>query len=139
MALIVPIGGHFADTLRKKGILSTTTVRKLFNCGGTAPALIFYPFARLAGLHMQSNMMQASVWRRSSCCCLLSARLRFCPSSFSLSLLASAALPFLVRSTCASHYLLISSVSVTRMHHLWMHMRRLVDSETHLSVVFNST
>ena len=34
MTLIVPVGGHLADTLRKRGILSTTSVRKLFNCGG---------------------------------------------------------------------------------------------------------
>jgi len=39
MAIIVPIGGFMADFLRRRGILSTTVVRKLFNCGGT----ITYP------------------------------------------------------------------------------------------------
>ncbi|XP_052129836.1 vesicular glutamate transporter 1 isoform X1 [Frankliniella occidentalis] len=34
MTIIVPSGGHLADTLRKRGIMSTTMVRKLFNCGG---------------------------------------------------------------------------------------------------------
>ena len=34
MTIIVPIGGHLADMLRRKEILSTTTVRKVFNCGG---------------------------------------------------------------------------------------------------------
>ena len=34
MALIVPFGGQLADFLRRKKLLSTTIVRKLFNCGG---------------------------------------------------------------------------------------------------------
>jgi MFS transporter, ACS family, solute carrier family 17 (sodium-dependent inorganic phosphate cotransporter), member 6/7/8 len=34
MTIIVPFGGMLADYIRKQGILSTTTVRKLFNCGG---------------------------------------------------------------------------------------------------------
>ena len=34
MAFIVPIGGFLADYLRRRGILSTTIVRKMFNCGG---------------------------------------------------------------------------------------------------------
>lgn len=34
MAIIVPIGGQIADFLRTRGILSTTVVRKVFNCGG---------------------------------------------------------------------------------------------------------
>lgn len=33
MAIIVPIGGQVADNLRKR-TLTTTTVRKIFNCGG---------------------------------------------------------------------------------------------------------
>lgn len=33
MAIIVPIGGQIADNLRKR-LLTTTTVRKIFNCGG---------------------------------------------------------------------------------------------------------
>uniref|UniRef100_A0A8C1QHV1 Solute carrier family 17 member 6a n=1 Tax=Cyprinus carpio TaxID=7962 RepID=A0A8C1QHV1_CYPCA len=34
MTIIVPIGGQLADFLRSKNILSTTTVRKIMNCGG---------------------------------------------------------------------------------------------------------
>ncbi|XP_064634745.1 vesicular glutamate transporter 1-like isoform X2 [Lineus longissimus] len=34
MATIVPIGGQFADFLRYRRILTTTNVRKIFNCGG---------------------------------------------------------------------------------------------------------
>ncbi|XP_040271635.1 vesicular glutamate transporter 3 [Bufo bufo] len=34
MTIIVPIGGQLADMLRSKQILSTTTVRKIMNCGG---------------------------------------------------------------------------------------------------------
>lgn len=34
MTAIVPFGGLLADHLRKNGIMSTTNVRKLFNCGG---------------------------------------------------------------------------------------------------------
>jgi ACS family sodium-dependent inorganic phosphate cotransporter-like MFS transporter 6/7/8 len=34
MATIVPIGGQLADFLRYRRILSTTNVRKIFNCGG---------------------------------------------------------------------------------------------------------
>lgn len=34
MTFVVPIGGHLADYLRTSGRLSTTNVRKAFNCGG---------------------------------------------------------------------------------------------------------
>ncbi|XP_015911653.1 vesicular glutamate transporter 1 isoform X2 [Parasteatoda tepidariorum] len=34
MTMIVPVGGHLADTLRRREILTTTAVRKIFNCGG---------------------------------------------------------------------------------------------------------
>uniref|UniRef100_A0A672UNR1 Solute carrier family 17 member 8 n=1 Tax=Strigops habroptila TaxID=2489341 RepID=A0A672UNR1_STRHB len=34
MTIIVPIGGQLADFLRSKKILTTTTVRKVMNCGG---------------------------------------------------------------------------------------------------------
>ncbi|XP_067275831.1 vesicular glutamate transporter 3 isoform X1 [Pseudorasbora parva] len=34
MTIIVPIGGQLADYLRSHKILSTTTVRKIMNCGG---------------------------------------------------------------------------------------------------------
>ena len=34
MTIIVPLGGQLADFLRKHGYLTTTAVRKIFNCGG---------------------------------------------------------------------------------------------------------
>ncbi|XP_035215847.1 vesicular glutamate transporter 1-like isoform X2 [Stegodyphus dumicola] len=34
MTIVVPIGGYLADMLRRREILTTTGVRKLFNCGG---------------------------------------------------------------------------------------------------------
>jgi len=36
MTLVVPVGGHLADILRRRNILSTTAVRKIFNCGGNS-------------------------------------------------------------------------------------------------------
>jgi len=40
MTLVVPIGGHLADILRRRNILSTTAVRKIFNCGGNDAVLL---------------------------------------------------------------------------------------------------
>ena len=34
MTIMVPLGGQLADFMRTKGVLSTTNVRKLMNCGG---------------------------------------------------------------------------------------------------------
>lgn len=42
MTLVVPAGGIMADRLRKKGILTTTQVRKLFNCGGFGLEATFF-------------------------------------------------------------------------------------------------
>lgn len=42
MTIIVPLGGLLADHLRKNGILSTTMVRKIFNCGGFGLEGIFF-------------------------------------------------------------------------------------------------
>lgn len=39
MTIIVPIGGQLADYLRSRNILSTTTVRKIMNCGGEKPVI----------------------------------------------------------------------------------------------------
>lgn len=41
MTIVVPFGGQLADHLRKNNILSTTTVRKLFNCGGFGLEAVF--------------------------------------------------------------------------------------------------
>jgi MFS transporter, ACS family, solute carrier family 17 (sodium-dependent inorganic phosphate cotransporter), member 6/7/8 len=40
MSIIVPIGGHIADHLRRK-YLSTTVVRKIMNCGGFGLEAVF--------------------------------------------------------------------------------------------------
>ncbi|KAF4520610.1 hypothetical protein B566_EDAN006021 [Ephemera danica] len=42
MTVIVPCGGLLADHLRKTGTLSTTMVRKLFNCGGFGLEACFF-------------------------------------------------------------------------------------------------
>lgn len=42
MTVIVPLGGLMADFLRTNGIMSTTTVRKLFNCGGFGMEGLFF-------------------------------------------------------------------------------------------------
>nr|AWJ68268.1 putative vesicular glutamate transporter [Hirudo verbana] len=41
MTIVVPIGGHMADTLRRRKLLSTTSVRKIFNCGGFGMEALF--------------------------------------------------------------------------------------------------
>ena len=41
MTIVVPIGGQLADHFRRNGILSTTMVRKVFNCGGFGMEAIF--------------------------------------------------------------------------------------------------
>nr|CAG4637745.1 EOG090X04X8 [Chydorus sphaericus] len=41
MTIVVPIGGQLADHLRRNGILTTTSVRKIFNCGGFGMEAIF--------------------------------------------------------------------------------------------------
>lgn len=41
MTFIVPVGGQLADYLRRSGALTTTQVRKLFNCGGFGIEAIF--------------------------------------------------------------------------------------------------
>ena len=41
MTFIVPIGGQLADQLRQSGTLTTTQVRKLFNCAGFGIEAIF--------------------------------------------------------------------------------------------------
>lgn len=41
MTIIVPLGGQLADYLRTHNIMSTTTVRKIMNCGGEALTMRF--------------------------------------------------------------------------------------------------
>ena len=42
MTIIVPLGGLLADHLRKRGTMTTTNVRKLFNCGGFGMEALFF-------------------------------------------------------------------------------------------------
>ncbi|XP_059613523.1 vesicular glutamate transporter 1 [Phlebotomus argentipes] len=42
MTIIVPFGGILADRLRKSGAMTTTNVRKLFNCGGFGLEGVFF-------------------------------------------------------------------------------------------------
>lgn len=58
MTIIVPFGGMLADFLRKSGILSTTTVRKLFNCGGFGLEGLFF----LVVAHAQTRVSFFSVY-----------------------------------------------------------------------------
>ncbi|UYV73767.1 SLC17A6 [Cordylochernes scorpioides] len=41
MTIVVPVGGHMADYLRRREILTTTSVRKIFNCGGFGMEALF--------------------------------------------------------------------------------------------------
>ena len=41
LAVAMPFGGQLADFLRRKEILSTTNVRKVFNCGGFGGEALF--------------------------------------------------------------------------------------------------
>jgi len=41
MTFIVPVGGQLADHLRRSGQMTTTQVRKLFNCGGFGIEALF--------------------------------------------------------------------------------------------------
>ncbi|CAK9810748.1 Vesicular glutamate transporter 1 [Anthophora quadrimaculata] len=51
MTIIVPCGGLLADHIRKRGILSTTNVRKLFNCGGFGMEALFFLVVANATIH----------------------------------------------------------------------------------------
>ncbi|XP_022237814.1 vesicular glutamate transporter 1-like [Limulus polyphemus] len=41
MTIVVPIGGQLADHLRRREYLTTTSVRKIFNCGGFGLEAVF--------------------------------------------------------------------------------------------------
>jgi ACS family sodium-dependent inorganic phosphate cotransporter len=41
MSIVIPISGYVADRLQEKGILTTTQVRKLFNCGAFLAQTVF--------------------------------------------------------------------------------------------------
>lgn len=48
MTIIVPFGGMLADHLRKTGTMTTTNVRKLFNCGGFGMEGFFFLIVALS-------------------------------------------------------------------------------------------
>ncbi|CAL1267336.1 unnamed protein product [Larinioides sclopetarius] len=52
MTIVVPIGGYLADYLRRREILTTTGVRKLFNCGGFGMEAVFLLVVAFARNHM---------------------------------------------------------------------------------------
>ncbi|XP_076767247.1 vesicular glutamate transporter [Xylocopa sonorina] len=51
MTMIVPCGGLLADHIRKRGIMTTTNVRKLFNCGGFGMEAVFFLVVANATMH----------------------------------------------------------------------------------------
>ncbi|XP_063983162.1 vesicular glutamate transporter 1 [Diachasmimorpha longicaudata] len=51
MTCIVPLGGMLADYLRRTGKLTTTQVRKLFNCGGFGTEAFFFLIVAYATVH----------------------------------------------------------------------------------------
>nr|CAD7396346.1 unnamed protein product [Timema poppensis] len=55
MTVIVPLGGLLADYVRKNGILSTTNVRKVFNCGGFGMEGIFFLVVAYAQTAVTAN------------------------------------------------------------------------------------
>ncbi|KAL1139802.1 hypothetical protein AAG570_006779 [Ranatra chinensis] len=55
MTVIVPCGGMLADSLRKSGTLTTTNVRKLFNCGGFGMEALFFVFVAYSKTALQAN------------------------------------------------------------------------------------
>lgn len=49
MAIVLQLSGHLADHLREKNILSTTHVRKIFNCGAFLCQTIFMTLTAFVG------------------------------------------------------------------------------------------
>ncbi|KAG4072849.1 hypothetical protein HA402_002592 [Bradysia odoriphaga] len=64
MTIITPFGGMMADYLRKSGAMTTTGVRKLFNCGGFGLACNIF---RSSGLFEYSG---ESIDSSNDCCCV---------------------------------------------------------------------
>jgi ACS family sodium-dependent inorganic phosphate cotransporter-like MFS transporter 6/7/8 len=60
MTIIVPLGGMLADHLRKNGIMTTTNVRKLFNCGGFGLEGLFFLFVAHADSGVSTHSLLSS-------------------------------------------------------------------------------
>uniref|UniRef100_A0A8C2SQQ6 Vesicular glutamate transporter 1 n=1 Tax=Coturnix japonica TaxID=93934 RepID=A0A8C2SQQ6_COTJA len=58
MTIVVPIGGQIADHLRSRGIMSTTNVRKMMNCGGFYGVLRVHHLAHVGGGHDKVQLRQ---------------------------------------------------------------------------------
>lgn len=56
MTVIVPLGGHLADHLRKTATLTTTNVRKLFNCGGFGMEALFFIVVAYSSHPVMANL-----------------------------------------------------------------------------------
>lgn len=54
MTIVVPFGGILADHLRRNNIMTTTQVRKVFNCGGFGMEAIFLLLVAAAGNNTKS-------------------------------------------------------------------------------------
>ncbi|GFU11120.1 vesicular glutamate transporter 3 [Trichonephila clavipes] len=52
MTIVVPFGGYAADFLRRREYLTTTGVRKLFNCGGFGMEAVFLLVVAFARNHV---------------------------------------------------------------------------------------
>lgn len=49
MTIVVPLGGALADQLRRNNVLTTTQVRKIFNCGGFGMEAVFLLLVAASG------------------------------------------------------------------------------------------
>lgn len=56
MTSLVPIGGMLADYLRKNNIMTTTNVRKLFNCGGFGLEAFFFVLVAYANNKVNNQL-----------------------------------------------------------------------------------
>lgn len=75
MTIIVPIGGQLADYLRSRNILTTTTVRKIMNCGGEKSELrMKYHFSTPACSARRCDFMVLDPYCSYICCSSLPER-----------------------------------------------------------------
>ncbi|CAH1407572.1 unnamed protein product [Nezara viridula] len=56
MTIIVPIGGMLADYVRKNGIMTTTNVRRVFNCGGFGMEGLFFVVVAYSNTAIAANV-----------------------------------------------------------------------------------
>ena len=56
MTIVVPLSGLLADLLRMKTKFNTTTVRKIFGCGGFGGLAVFLALAAFANNHTSATL-----------------------------------------------------------------------------------